>query len=78
MFYVKVSNGICEQIDSVEVQAESLNISLFANDTCKGGSVFVGVTNQNPIIPTIILSDQVLYINFDFGLNILILGLENI
>ena len=51
MFYVKVSDGMCEQIDSVEVQAESLNISLFANDTCIGGSVFVGVTNQNPIIP---------------------------
>ena len=53
MFYVKVSNGICEQIDSVEVQTESLNISLFANDTCKGGAVFVGVNNENPIIPII-------------------------
>jgi gliding motility-associated-like protein len=53
MFYVKISDGMCEQIDSVEVQAESLNISLFANDTCIGGSVFVGVTNQNPIIPII-------------------------
>ncbi|MDC0204233.1 gliding motility-associated C-terminal domain-containing protein [Flavobacteriales bacterium] len=70
IFYVKVSNGLCDQIDSVEVKAESLKISLFANDTCKGGSVFVGVTNQNPIIPIVsynwhsLLSDSSSIIDF--------------
>ena len=51
MFYVKVSNGTCEQIDSVEVQTKNLNILLFANDACEGESALVGVTNETPRIP---------------------------
>ena len=53
VFYVKVSDGNCVQIDSVEILAESINIEVFANDICRGDSTFVGVTNLSPISPII-------------------------
>ena len=53
VFYVKVSDGNCVQIDSVEILAESINIEVFANDVCRGDSTFVGVTNLSPISPII-------------------------
>ncbi len=53
VFYVKVSDGNCEQIDSVEILAESIDIDLFANDVCIGDSTVVGVTNLNPTVPIV-------------------------
>jgi len=53
IYYVRAIDGVCFATDSVEVKSESLNILMFANNICEGGSVFVGVTNQNPIIPII-------------------------
>ena len=53
MFYIKVSDGFCEQVDSVEVKMESINIDVFANDICLGDSALIGVTNLNPIVPII-------------------------
>lgn len=53
VFYVKVSDGFCEQIDSVEVTPESININVFGNDICLGDSSLIGVTNLNPIVPII-------------------------
>jgi gliding motility-associated-like protein len=51
VFYIKISDGSCVQIDSVEVFTESINIDLFANDVCIGDSTLVGVTNLNTSIP---------------------------
>ena len=51
IYYVSAINGVCFAMDSVEVKSQSLNILLFANDTCEGGSVFVGISNLNPIVP---------------------------
>ena len=54
VFYVKVSDGICEQVDSVEVQMESININLIGDlALCKGDSVFLKVNNLNPSVPLI-------------------------
>jgi gliding motility-associated-like protein len=54
MFYVKVSDSICEQVDSVEVQMESININLIGDlELCKGDSVFLKVNNLNPSVPLI-------------------------
>ena len=51
IYYIKVDDGNCIQIDSIEVISENIDISMFANDTCEGGSVFVGVQNLHPTIP---------------------------
>ena len=48
-YYIKVINGVCEQIDSIIALSESINIEVFANDICRGDSTFVGVTNLNPV-----------------------------
>jgi gliding motility-associated-like protein len=53
VFYVKVSDGNCVQIDSVEVLSESINIDVFANDVCIGDSTLVEVVNLNPVVPII-------------------------
>jgi len=52
LFYVKVTDGNCEQIDSVEVKMESININLIGDlELCEGDSVFLTVNNLNPTIP---------------------------
>ena len=54
MFYVKVSDGMCEQVDSVEVKMESININLIGDlELCAGDSVFLKVNNLNPSVPLI-------------------------
>ena len=54
MFYVKVSDDMCVQIDSVEVKMESINIDLIGDlDLCMGDSVSLKVNNLNPSIPLI-------------------------
>ncbi len=53
VFYVKASDGVCEQIDSVVIFAENTNIELFAKDVCIGDSTFVGATSLNINIPLI-------------------------
>jgi len=50
VFYVKVSDGNCVQVDSVQVLAESIDIDVFATDVCIGDSTLVGVTNLNPTV----------------------------
>ena len=52
-FYVKVSDGNCIQIDSVEVLPESINIEVFANNVCIGDSTLVGVINLTPDFPIV-------------------------
>jgi gliding motility-associated-like protein len=52
LFYVKVADGNCEQIDSVAVKAESININLTGDlELCEGDSVFLILNNLNPTIP---------------------------
>jgi gliding motility-associated-like protein len=51
VFYVKVINGVCEQIDSIEVLSESINIDVVSNDICLGDSVLIEVQNLHPSIP---------------------------
>ena len=54
MFYVKVSDGMCEQIDSVEVKMESININLIGDlEICLGDSIFLKVNNLIPSFPII-------------------------
>jgi len=54
VFYVKVSDGMCEQMDSVEVKVESININLIGDlDLCAGDSVFLKVNNLNLSVPLI-------------------------
>ena len=53
VYYVKGAEGVCESIDSVKVVSENINIKLFANDTCQGGSVLVSVNNLEPSRPII-------------------------
>lgn len=48
-FYLKVSDGNCVQIDSVEIFS-GMNIDVFANDICIGDSTLVGVINLIPSI----------------------------
>jgi len=52
-FYVKASNGYCEQIDSVLVQTAGLEIDLLSNNICKGESAKIEVINLNPSTPII-------------------------
>ena len=52
-FYIKVSNGACTQIDSVEVLPERINIDLFADNVCLGDSTIIGVINLTPDFPII-------------------------
>ncbi len=52
-FYIKVSNGTCTQIDSVEVLPERINIDLFADNVCLGDSTIIGVINLTPDFPII-------------------------
>ncbi len=53
IFYVKVFDVNCSQVDSVEVLSSNINIDVFANDVCLGDSVLVGVTNLNLSVPII-------------------------
>jgi len=51
IFYVKVTDGICEQVDSVRVIAESINFNLTGeSDLCYGDSVFLLVENLIPSV----------------------------
>ena len=49
-FYVKVTDGICEQVDSVRVNAQSINFNLIGEDLCHGDSVFLLVENLMPSV----------------------------
>jgi len=51
VFYVKVINGVCEQVDSIEVLSESINIDIISNDICIGDSVLIEIQNLNSSIP---------------------------
>ena len=62
MFYVKVSDGYCEKLDSLNVLS-SINIELFANNICIGDSVLVEAINTTQINPIISYSWSVN--NFD-------------
>ena len=53
IFYVKVSDSICVQIDSVEVLSDSINIAIFGSDLCRGDSISIGLINQNQDFPLI-------------------------
>ena len=44
-------NGVCEQVDSIEVLSESINIAIISNDICIGDSVLIEVQNVNSSIP---------------------------
>ena len=52
-FYIRVSDGLCEQFDSVEVYPESISVEMYSNDICLGDTVFVGVINLNPAVELI-------------------------
>jgi len=48
-FYVKVTDGICERVDSVRVHSQSINFNLIGeSDLCDGDSVFLLVENLMP------------------------------
>ena len=49
-FYVKVTDGICERVDSVRVNAQSINFNLIGEDLCHGDSVFLLVENLMPSV----------------------------
>ena len=50
-FYVKVTDGICERVDSVRVNAQSINFYLTGKiDLCHGDSVFLLVENLMPSV----------------------------
>ena len=50
-FYVKVSDGFCEEVDSVRVNPQSINFNLTGEfDLCHGDSVFLLVENLTPSI----------------------------
>ena len=50
-FYVKVTDGICEQVDSVRVTAQSINFNLTGEiDLCHGDSIFLLVENLMPSV----------------------------
>ena len=53
IFYVKVSDSICIQVDSVEVFSDSINIVIFGSDLCRGDSINIGLINQNQDFPLI-------------------------
>ena len=51
IFYVKVTDGICEQVDSVRVISESINFNLTGeSDLCYGDSIFLLVENLIPSV----------------------------
>jgi gliding motility-associated-like protein len=51
IFYVKVTDGICEQVDSVQVNALSINFNLTGEiDLCHGDSIFLLVENLIPSV----------------------------
>ena len=50
-FYVKVTDGICERVDSVRVNAQSINFNLKGEiDLCHGDSIFLLVENLMPSV----------------------------
>ena len=49
-FYVKVTDGICERVDSVRLNAQSINFNLIGEDLCHGDSVFLLVENLMPSV----------------------------
>ena len=51
VFYVKVINGVCEQVDSIVVLSESINIDIISNDICIGDSVLIKAQNLNSSLP---------------------------
>ena len=50
-YYISVKNGVCEQIDSVIVISESIDINLVTNDICEGESVIIEVENNTLSLP---------------------------
>jgi gliding motility-associated-like protein len=53
-YFVKVRNGNCEAIDSVELQTQNIDITLSGNFIiCLGDSAFVKATNLLPSVPLI-------------------------
>ena len=62
-FYLKVSDGNCIEVDSVQVLPESINIELFANDVCIGESTLVGASNLTPENPIVSYSWNVINID---------------
>jgi gliding motility-associated-like protein len=53
-YYVMVTDGICQAIDSVELKTENIDISLSGIfEICKGDSAFIKVNNLISIIPLI-------------------------
>jgi gliding motility-associated-like protein len=52
IYYVKVSNQYCDEMDSVKVIISDVNINLGNNQTiCNGDTVSINVTNLNPSNP---------------------------
>ena len=50
-FYVKVTDGFCEEVDSVRVNPQSINFNLTGEfDLCHGDSIFLLAENLNPNI----------------------------
>jgi len=53
MFYVKVTDSICEQVDSVSVNPQSINFNLQGEDLCYGDSIFLFVES---LVPNVAIS----------------------
>ncbi len=64
-FYVKVTDGICEQVDSVRVNAQSINFNLIGEDLCQGDSVFLLVENLMPSVAITAYSWEPLAITYN-------------
>ena len=53
-YFVKVTDGICQVIDSVEIKTQDIDISLTGNfEICRGDSAFVKVNNLLPTVPLV-------------------------
>ena len=66
MFYVKVTDGFCEQVDSVRVNAQSINFNFIGDiDLCNGDSVFLLVENLIPSVAIISYLWEPLAINYN-------------
>ncbi len=54
VFYVKVTDGFCEEVDSVEVKMENINFEITGNQgLCIGDSLYLAVDNLIPTVPLI-------------------------
>jgi len=68
-YFVKILDGNCEAIDSVELQTQNIDITLSGNLTiCFGDSAFVKATNLLPSVP-IIKYDWSPNINFNYSID---------